>query len=106
MLLVDFLGVGKESAITASDIVAALNLGDTRVVSQMAEDARRAGIPLCASCGSNPGYYIAADVDEFAAYVCSLMRRLRELTKTLNACLNTLDKMSGQERIDLWDEAV
>lgn len=106
MLLVDFLGVGKESAVTASDIAAALGLGDIRGVSKMAEEARRAGTPLCASCGSNPGYYIAADVDEWAAYICSLMRRLRELSKTLNACLDTLDKMSGQERIDIWDEAV
>ena len=57
------------------------------------ERERRAGVPICAHSGSNPGYYLAASKEEMQEYCDSLAHRAGELDKTRTACIETLPKL-------------
>jgi len=98
-----YLSTGKANAITGERLAELLEIKDVRTVRHLMERERRAGKPICASCDPDqPGYYLAADADEWAEYTGSLARRQREITRTLDACLDTLDKLTGQERVEGW----
>lgn len=71
-----------------------------REIAKRIQKLRCAGVPICASTGETPGYYIAEDANQLEEYLRSLRGRLHEITATATALGNVLDKMTGQQRID------
>lgn len=103
MMISDYLLIGKENAQTAAQLAEMLELPNVRTVSKMVERERRLGIPICASNDpAKPGYYLTDRADVWARYVKSLSGREHEVARTLNACVDTLDKLTGQERVEGW----
>ena len=85
MSVADYLGRGKDRAITARILCSALGIRH-RELTKMIEQERRAGAPICASCDAEqPGYYLADGPGELAAYIKSLDRRIKEVTRTRDA---------------------
>lgn len=91
------LPVGEENAIRGRDIANMLGV-DIRIVSHLAEEARRSGAMVCAtSRGIAAGYYLAADADEAEAYCSRLGRRAAEMQKTRRIMLENLEKTTGKK---------
>lgn len=97
-----FLCYGESNAIPGRDLVKLLGLHDLRELTQMIERARRAGVPVCASCAGERGYYLADDPAELEKYTRSLDRRLSEIRATRAAVGDTLRRMNGQEEVEGW----
>lgn len=94
-MIADILLKGSENAQTGRDICSVLNI-TMRELTQAIERERRAGQPICANTGSNPGYYLAADKEEMQTYCNSLLRRGGELFKTRRACIKSIDQLPGR----------
>ncbi|MGF0006493.1 hypothetical protein [Lawsonibacter hominis] len=100
MRVSDMLLEGKESAITGSRLVDALELKDLREFTQLIEGERRAGSPICASTGSGSyGYYLAKGPAELEDYMGSLDRRIRNVSRAWKHLEATLLRMTGQEKM-------
>lgn len=95
MRIADILETGKENAQTGRDICNLLNI-TLRDLTLAIERERRAGFPICASSGKNPGYFLAADKEEMQTYCDSLRRRGGELFKTRRACIKSMDCLPGR----------
>lgn len=91
-----YLYPGAENAVTARELCDLLKLRP-RDISAAVERERRAGKPICASTGSNPGYFLAATQEEMRRYCVSLNKRAGEIQKTRRACLKTLEKLQAAE---------
>ncbi len=92
---------GEANAVPARDLVALLGVKDTREVSKLVERERRAGAPICAAVsGEDRGYYLASTTAELERYLRSLDRRLKNIRLTREAVQATLDRISGQERME------
>ena len=91
-MIKELLLEGKENAQSGRDLanIAGLTL---RELTAQIERERRAGAPICAHSGKNPGYYLAASADELQEYCNALEHRAGELNKTRAACLDTLDTL-------------
>jgi hypothetical protein len=101
MMATDFIGVGRRYATTAERLSAVCGLS-TREVTKQIEKARKAGVPVCASCAADGlGYFIADDPSDLALYLRSLDRRLSSMRLTRQRLQNTLDEMTGQA--SLWE---
>ena len=83
---------GAENALTGREICKRLCI-TARDLTQAVERERRQGYPICASTGSNPGYYLAANQSEMERYCNSLLHRAGEIHKTRRACLATMDDL-------------
>lgn len=94
------LGHGKENAVPGHELAALLGLSDLRELTRIVERERAAGIPVCATCDSQqPGYYLACEPSELAAYIRSLDRRLHNVRRTRDRLADTLEEMTGQGRL-------
>lgn len=92
-MIFELLSTGRENARTARDL-AQITGTDRRSISLLVERERRAGKPICATCdGNTPGYYIAANQVEMAAYCESLRHREQEIAKTRKACAATINSL-------------
>ena len=91
-MVYEILREGAENARTGRDICCFLNL-TPRELMAVIERERRAGAPICASTGKNPGYFLAANRAEMQLYCESLHRRAGEIYKTRRACLDTIEKL-------------
>lgn len=100
--IAQYLDVGRQHAVTATRLAEFLELNDIRRVTKLIECERRAGVPICASNDTNPGYYLAESAEELEAYISSLNRRSRHLQATILGLGFALDEMQGQG--SLWDE--
>ena len=89
MTVAEYLSNGRDNAKTARELAAVLNC-DARAVTIQIERERRAGVPICAACGDNPGYYLAADADELQTYCNQLQSRIDEQRETLRALVDVL----------------
>lgn len=83
------LGTGQDSARTAQELATLIGC-DQRTITVAIERDRRAGVPICATSGANPGYYLAADAGELTAYCNRLTRRAEEILRTLDALVSIL----------------
>ena len=83
---------GAENAQTGKELCKLLSI-TPRALNAAVEAERRAGQPICASTGSTPGYFLAANQDEMERYCNSLFHRAGELHKTRNACMKTIPKL-------------
>lgn len=88
----EVLSEGAENARTSRELCAMLHIGH-RDLTQAIERERRQGHPICASSGSTPGYYLAANQEEMTRYCNSLLHRLREISETRRACLISIGNL-------------
>ena len=91
-MIAEILFTGRENARTGKALCVLLNL-TMRELTQGIERERRQGQPICASTGSNPGYFLAANKDEMQRYCSSLQRRAGEIHKTRRACIKTIEQL-------------
>lgn len=91
-MIAELLTEGRENARTGKALCQLLNI-TIRELTQGIERERRAGQPICASTGSNPGYFLAATKEEMQNYCDSLRRRAGEIHKTRRACIKTIDEL-------------
>lgn len=99
------LGHGKSSTVTGRELAERMGMGDLRELTRLVEQERAAGIPVCATCDSqNPGYYLASEPGELAAYIKSLDRRLHNVRRTRDRLADTLTGMTGQTAIWKWGD--
>lgn len=90
---------GAENAQTGKSICEMLQITPRELTTRI-ERERRAGFPICASTGANPGYFLAADRQEMERFCKSLHHRAGEIYKTRRACMKMLDRLpsgSSQE---------
>lgn len=85
----ELLTEGAENARTSKYLCGLLRL-TPRELSKIIEHERRAGKPICASTGSNPGYFLAANQEEMQRFCDSLRHRAGEIHKTRRACAKTI----------------
>ena len=95
-MIYEILLEGKENALTGKEICGILGI-KARDLTAAVERERREGKPICASTGSNPGYFLAANRDEMERYCNALFRRAGEIHKTRRACMETLEKLPAGE---------
>lgn len=95
-MVYEVLTTGAENARTGKYICALLNLSP-RELTQHIERERRAGKPICAATGANPGYFLAADKYEMQRYCKSLEHRENEIEKTRRACIDTINELPEGE---------
>lgn len=85
----------KENAMTATEL-AALTGVDPRQITREIQRIRRGGVPVCASSGEMPGYWISEDPREVEQYCKTLDRRLKNIRATREAVGGALMVMTGQ----------
>lgn len=95
-MIFELLSEGAENARTGKELAEFLNC-KPRDISAIVERERRQGKPICASTGSNPGYFLAANQEEMQRYCNSLMHRAGEIHKTRRACIKTIAKLPAGE---------
>ena len=88
-MLFELLGTGKANARTGKEL-AKLYHCNIRNITEQVERERRAGKPICASTGDNPGYYLAETAEELESYCKVLDRRSKELQKTRRHLLKAI----------------
>ena len=99
-MLTKVLPHGKGHAIPGWELVKLLKLKDLRDLTQLVEQERRDGFPICASTDSAaPGYYLAAGPEELEDYLKSLNRRVKNINRTVVHLEDTLSNMTGQQRL-------
>ena len=95
-MIFEILSEGAENARTGKEICRILNI-TARDLTAAIERERRAGKPICASTGSNPGYFLATNQEEMQRYCNSLMHRAGEIHKTRRACIKTMKELPTGE---------
>ena len=94
MRISDFLQEGAENALTARELTQLLGIKNRREITKAIERERLAGAPICASSETGrQGYYLASSTDEMEHFVHSLTRRVANVSGTLAACEDTLNRM-------------
>lgn len=93
----DYLRQGELYAHTARELAYMMNC-NVRDISKMIEEERRQGAPICATCDNRrPGYYLADNPADLAAYCQKLHRRAGEIYKTRRALLKTMQQMQEEQ---------
>lgn len=104
MRLIDAVPIGRESARSAAELQAIIGARSARVVTREIEGLRRRGVPICATTGERPGYFIASDLLELETYLAALDRRLASVRRT-RACLgDTYTLLAGQARWSFFED--
>ena len=93
-MVYEVLAEGAENARTGREICRQLRMNPRELTSTI-EQERRAGYPICASTGTNPGYFLAADKEEMQQYCAALAHRADEIDKTRRACIDTIKHLPG-----------
>ena len=91
----ELLAEGRENARTGRELAQYFHC-TCREITRQIEKERRAGHPICAATGSDPGYYLAADAEELEAYCKDLKNRAREVFRTRQALVNVLRGLQAQ----------
>ena len=91
-MIYEMLSEGAENARTGKEICKQLKI-TARDLTAAVEQERRQGRPICASNGSTPGYFLAANQDEMQSYCRRLLHRAGEIHKTRSACIKTINKL-------------
>ena len=83
--LSEILRTGLENSVTAKTICTWYGVSNRDLTKAIAA-ARKKGIPICASVGATPGYYLARNKQEMKDYCRSLSHRIAELEIILICC--------------------
>lgn len=92
----EYLLEGAWNAMTSRELCAMLDL-TPRELTIAIERERRAGHPICAASGKQPGYYLASTKKEMQDYCGRLRHRAGEIFATRRACLATIDSLPAGE---------
>ena len=92
-----FLLFGRQNAVPLQQLVKLSGL-DNRTARRLIEIERRTGTAICSN--NQTGYYLAADAAELGRFVRSMQHRAGEIMKTAQALDETLQRESGQERME------
>ena len=87
--------------ITAKELAQAIGVSDPRVITRQVERERQCSAPICASCGSDPGYFWPSTIGELDGYIRSLHNRRRAISATIDGLERARDEWTGQQRLDL-----
>lgn len=96
MKLIDYIPSGAANAVTAEELSILTGL-NRRQVTRCIEILRQMGEPICASCSTPMGYYMAENAGELAQYVKALHSRALNILKTHRALKSKLDAMDGSQ---------
>ncbi len=102
-MIAEILTEGAANARTGKELCNLLNI-TVRDLTQAVERERREGHPICASTGSKPGYFLAANREEMQLYCNSLYKRAGEIHKTRRACLEAMKLLPGGAENDRQKE--
>lgn len=91
-MVFEVLRHGAENAQTGKELCKMLRI-KARDLTQAIEKERRDGQPICANCGANPGYFLAANQKEMEVYCNSLLHREGEIQKTRQACIAAMESL-------------
>lgn len=89
--------------ITARELAQTIGASDPRAITRLIERERQSNAPICASCGSDPGYFWPSTVKELDAYIGSLHNRRRAISATIDGLERARDLWTGQQKLDLDD---
>ena len=89
--------------VTAKELAQAIGVSDPRVITRQVERERQSSAPICASCGSDPGYFWLETIKELDFYIKSLHNRRRAISATIDGLERARDLWAGQQRLDLDD---
>lgn len=92
-MIYELLAEGKENARTARELAKILNCKPREITIQI-EKERREGRPICASCGSTPGYYLPESDQELNDYCECLKSRAVEIFRTRQALVKVLKQIT------------
>ena len=92
-MIFEYLATGKENARTARELAKIINCTPREVTAQI-ERERREGRPICASCGSTPGYYLPESDQELNDYCECLKSRAVEIFRTRQALVKVLKQIT------------
>ena len=92
-----FLLFGQRNAVPLQQLHKLSGM-DSRTARRMIEIERRTGTPICSD--NQTGYYLAEDAAELAQFIRSMQHRAAEIWKTARALEDTLQRASGQERME------
>ena len=96
--IANFLQEGAGNALTAGELAQLLGAKHQRDITKAIERERLAGAPICASNETGrQGYFLASDADEMRRFVLCLTRRISNVSRTLEACMDTLNRMQEGE---------
>ena len=95
-MVFELLSRGAKNARTGKELCAILKI-TIRDLTDAITRERRAGKPICASTGRNPGYFIAENKEEMQDYCKRLLHRAGEIHKTRKACMDTMEGLPAQE---------
>lgn len=99
-MIENHINKGRGNAITGKTLADHLHC-DIRAITLMIEDARRAGVPICATLsGDRRGYYLAETQEDIKAYTDALKGRAIEIFKTRQALLKVIDTLPSFEHSD------
>ncbi len=91
-MIYELLAHGRENARTGRELATLCDC-DIRQITAHIERERRAGYPICAAMGENPGYFLPADEKELEEYCELLKGRAIELFKTRQALIQALKQI-------------
>lgn len=103
MRLQELLPRSRETAVTASELAMWTGL-EPREVTRQIQRLRLVGIPVCASTGDTPGYWISNDLTEITRYCKALDHRLNSIRQTREAFDITLSRLTGQLNLLVVEE--
>ena len=89
--------------ITARELAQTIGVSDPRVITRQVEKERQSSAPICASCGSDPGYFWPDTIKELDSYIKSLHNRRRAISATIEGLERARDAWTGQTRLDFDD---
>ena len=90
--------------ITARELAQTIGASDPRAITRLIERERQSNAPICASCGSDPGYFWPSTVKELDSYIGQLHSRRRAISATIDGLERARDLWTGQQRLDLDTE--
>ena len=89
------LPIGEDHALTAVELARLLDVSP-RSITAAIEKLRRDGHPICASCYTPMGYYIAETREELRRYLMRLNRRISNVQRTRDALAAQAGPMEGR----------
>ena len=87
--------------VTAKELAQTIGVSDPRVITRQVERERQSSAPICASCGSDPGYFWPETIEELDSYINSLHNRRRSISATIEGLERARDAWTGQQRLEL-----
>lgn len=96
--IASLLPVGKENAISTTDLVRLTGCSTARELQQYIAQERKAGAVICSS--TTGGYYLPANHGEIAEFCKSLESRAKNTFVAIQSARRALDLPEGQQSIE------